>query len=250
MSVGVNVTPGWGDTVDGRDLPEMARRLETLGADAIRMPFADHPGTYATWKWCVDRGMDVVVHDDPSNYPAVEDLVEKVAAQDLPVFLQGWNEPDLSGLPDWQALAADRQTRLYEAVAGRFPVLSQPTAQGEFWEFAMGLPHDVVSVHRYAFVEPNAGHFALPATDRPVWVTEVGWPTYKQRFWFWSWWTVSERQQRDWLVFAENQLRANGAAKVFVYKLSDDGTDLFVRDQGWGLFTVAGRAKLAASALA
>lgn len=261
-SVGVNVNPGWGDTIDGRNVPQMWRNVDALRPSTLRMAFVRksvNPQCVQAWRDAVARGIQVVLIDDPSL--SVETEVGEIAAEGLPVYLEGQNEPDgkAASDPDWQAKVRDRQTRLYALVDHRFPVLVPAMDFHKWWDFTLSLPGDILNTHTYSgnssINPPIDSDAALPPSDgRPVWVTEIGWKTYKARqmFLWWTikeWWVVTEAQQRDWLVQLKGMLEAHGASRVFVYKLTDDGTDIYTQWQNWGLFKQSGAAKLAVAAL-
>lgn len=265
-SVGVNVSPGWGDTVDGRDMAGMEARLLNLRADTARMPWVDVSSdggrTREALRFDAANGIDSLVIDNGAA--DVEAMVAQIAAAGQPVTaIEGVNEPDVPAtgyttteVPITAEKLAEvraRQERLYAAVAGRWPVLC-PSAVYRVNEPALNaLPCDVLSAHRYGARPgpPTASDATLPTSSKPIWVTETGYPTYMARP-LNPYWVVSDAQQRDYLVWMRDTLRANGAARVVVYKLSDDGQRplrLFEPSQNWGLFTKDGTAKPAVAAL-
>jgi len=256
--IGVNISPGWGDTIDGRNIPQMWRNIDALKPSTLRMTFVRksvNPNCVNVWRDAVARGIEVVLIDEPTL--PVETVVSEIAAENLPVYLEGQNEPDGMAVSDpngWQAKVLDRQTKLYEFVDHRFPVLVPAMDFHKWWDFTLTLPGDILNTHTYSgnssINPPIDTDAALPPSDgRPVWVTEIGWKTYKQRFWFWSYWVVSEAQQRDWLLQLKAMLESHGASRVFVYKLTDDGNDIYTQWMNWGLFKQNGTAKLAVAAL-
>jgi len=281
-AVGVNVSPGWGDTVDGRNVPQMKRSIADLRPDVLRLPWADNARVRDTLRFAKERGIQTVVVDDPAKTP--EKIVSEVAAAQAAGFpitaIEGQNEPDrcchtpgwnVGGVPlplgggfstretalpaDRLAAVRDRQKRLYTAVAGRWKVLC-PSAMYKVNEAALNaLPCDIANAHRYpdrygAPPDPAQAR-GLPNVGKPVWITETGAATYKK----WAQWPVSshwqvdEAEQRDHLVRFIGMLRSNGAARVIVYSLQNPCTDDFDAGCGWGLYRFDGRAKLAATAL-
>jgi hypothetical protein len=281
-AVGVNISPGWGGTVDGRDIPKMERGIADLRPDVLRLPWADNARVRETLRFAKDKGIQTVVIDDPSRTP--EQIVSQVAAAQAAglgvTAIEGQNEPDrccrtsgssLAGFPlpvghgfsttettmsaDRLAPVRDRQKRLYAAVAGRWRVLC-PSAMYKSNEAALNaLPCDIANAHRYPDrygAPPKPAQAAgLPDVGKPVWVTETGAPNYKK----WSqWplsshWQVDEAKQRDHLVQFIGMLRAAGAARVIVYSLQNPCSDDFDPGCNWGLYRSDGRPKLAAAAL-
>jgi hypothetical protein len=280
-AVGVNVSPGWGGTVDGRDIPKMERAIADLRPDVLRLPWADNARVRETLRFARAKGIQTVVIDDPSRTP--EQIVAEVAAAQMAglrvTAIEGQNEPDrccrtngssVAGLAlpighgfstsetrlpaDRLAAVRDRQKRLYAAVGGRWKVLC-PSAMYKVNEAALNaLPCDIANVHRYPDrygAPPERAQAAgLPDAGKPVWVTETGAPDYK-KWSHWplaSYWQVDEAEQRDHLVQFIGMLRAAGAARVIVYALQNPCTDDFDPGCNWGLYR-NGRPKLAAAAL-
>jgi hypothetical protein len=281
-AVGVNVSPGWGGTVDGRDIPKMERAIADLRPDVLRLPWADNGRVRETLRFARAKGIQTVVIDDPSRTP--EQVVSQVAAAQMAglrvTAIEGQNEPDrccrtsgssIGGLAlpighgfstsetrlpaDTLAAVRERQRRLYAAVGGRWRVLC-PSAMYRVNEAALNaLPCDIANVHRYPDrygAPPERAQAAgLPDVGKPVWVTETGAPNYK-KWSHWplaSYWQVDEAEQRDHVVQFIGMLRAAGAARVIVYALQNPCTDDFNPGCTWGLYRYDGRPKLAAAAL-
>lgn len=256
-SVGVNVSPGWGDTVDGRDVPQMERVLTDFRPHTARMPWVDNAGTWEALRFDAATGIDSLVidhaYDDPEA--TVAQMVAAEQAGDPIDYVEGLNEPDLNGgvpAPISDAKLAevrDRQQRLYQAVAGRWPVLCPAAAWRRNDAALNGLPCDVANVHRYAPSDgtpPEPYDAVLPATDKPIWVTETGFSTYRRLT---LQWVVTPQQQRDYLVQMDSMLRANGAARVLVYSLQDTGQNPYKSGNNFGLYSWDGVRKPAAAAL-
>jgi hypothetical protein len=265
-SVGVNIAPGWGDTVDGRDIPKMERVLADLRPDTLRMPWVDNVRTRETLRFAIEQHIDTLVIDNPTWTPEqVVAEIAQAAAEGFPVTaIEGVNEPDFPATgytptpvpitAEKLAEVRDRQERLYAAVAGRWPVLC-PSAMYQLNEPSLNsLPCDIVSAHRYPDIygaPPAADAAKLPATAKPIWVTETGVPTTKKWIWWPFWWTwqVTETPQRDYLTQFISMLRANGAERVMVYSLQDTGRDAFNPENNFGLYTWEGNPKLAVAPL-
>jgi hypothetical protein len=258
---GAAVGPGWAGTVNAKFPASMRAQLLDLRATMIRMPWANNQAEWDTMRWAHANGIDVLVHADPNAPP--ERFVQQVAAVGVPVYIEGVNEPDLIGrphrpesqpiTPEQLAMTSDYQRRMYAAVQGRWQVLSPAVAYKENEDEMLALPHDIANFHRYnsQLQPPTPADAVLPARSEPVWITETGWPTYTAG-WFASRWVVSEAQQRDYLLSMFSMLRGNGADRMVVYKLTDDGTRAVWQsrpNKNWGLFTYEGRAKLAVAAL-
>lgn len=272
MSVGVNVAPQVGNTVEGRDIPKMERLLTDLRPDAVRFGWdLNNQRVKDTIRFCNGAGIDVVLIDNPivdANGAFVyepEQFVGDVATMEAAglhvAALEGWNEPDgPGGRPETVigvaqlAAVTDRQQRLYAAAAGQWPVLT-PSSVFRINDYTLAtLPGDIVSAHRYPDIygdPPSAALATLPVTDKPVWVTETGIPTRKIHYGFLglqSKYQVTEAQQAVWLPQFRDMLVANGAARVMIYRLQNSGSDLFNPAQNFGLYRWDGTAKPAATA--
>jgi hypothetical protein len=260
-SVGVNVSPGWGDTVDGRDIQKMERVLTDFRPDSARLPWVDNAGTREALRFNASQGIDSIVIDNARWSP--EQVVREIAATGLPVAaVEGVNEPDLSDTGyTWTevpiplaklAEVRDRQQRLYNAVAGRWPVLC-PAAVHNVNEAAMAsLACDIVSIHRYQPCPechpPTPDQATLPSFDKPIWVTETGISTYKKGLSY-SRWAVTWEMQADYLPKFIEMLRGNGAQRVVVYSLQDTSQNIRESGGNFGLYTWGGAPKPAAHAL-
>jgi hypothetical protein len=263
--VGVNVSPGWDNTVDGRNLPQMERVLTDFRPHSIRLPWVNNAATHGTVRWAVSRGLDVVVIDHAYDTPEV--TVGQIAALGITdrLYVEGVNEPDIpaTGFTPTEvpigaaklAQVADRQARLYETVAGHWPVLS-PSAVYRINEPTLGaLPSDIVSIHRYAPQDgtpPELADAARLPVEKPAWVTETGFSSYKKgplcllgmgRY------VITPQQQADYLVQMNELLVDGAAARVFVYSLQNTGQNPCKAGNNWGLYTWDGVAKPAAVAL-
>jgi hypothetical protein len=272
-SVGVNVSPGWGNTVDGRNIPQMERVIRDFRPDALRMPWVDSSvddgRTRETIRFAIANGIDTLVIDNETWTPErVVEGIARAAADGLTVTgVEGVNEPDVpaTGYTPTQvpitaaklAEVRERQTRLYAAVKSRWPKLPVlcPSAVYAVNEAALSaLPCNAASVHRYPLLDgtpPTPDEAALPNVGKPVVVTEVGVTSYRR--WVippfrWTW-AVSPEQQRDYLVRFIPWLRANGAIRVIVYSLQNSGQNLWDGGHNFGLYTWDGYPNPAAAAL-
>ncbi len=261
--VGVNVSPGWSDTVDGRDIPQMEQVLADFRPHTARMPWIDNANQRETLRFNAANGIDSLVIDNATWTP--EQVVNEIAAAGYPVVaVEGVNEPDvpatgytLTPQPITAAKlaeVADRQARLYAAVAGRWPVLC-PSAVYQINEAALGaLPCDIVSLHRYHPSDgtaPAPSSAALPNVSKPIWVTETGISSYKKGPLcpFSGKYVVTPDQQATFLTSMIGMLRANGAERVFVYSLQNTGQNQCKAGNNFGLYTWDGVAKPSAAAL-
>lgn len=264
MSVGANISPGWDNTVDGRDLPQMAGVVTDFRPHTLRMPWISNAGTREALRVAAENGIDTVVHDDPTL--PVEQVVAEIAAIGQPVTaVEGANEPDVPATgytvaPQPISLTklaeiADRQQRLYDAVAGRWPVLSPSAVYASNEPALAALPSDIASIHRYHPSDgtaPTAASAALPNVGKPIWVTETGISSYKKGplcALFGGKYVVTPEQQATYLRSMDSMLRANGAERVFIYSLQNTGTNQCKPGNNYGLYTWDGVAKPAATAL-
>lgn len=267
--IGVNISPGWGDTVDGRDIAQMESVISELRPGTLRMPWvqvdSDGGRTRETIRFALERGIDTLVIDNATWAP--EEVVDGIAAAadaGLSVTaVEGVNEADLPPTgytttpvpipPDQLAAARDRQQRLYDAVAGRWPVLTPSAAYRVNVPALAGLAGDIASMHLYPLngdFPPTPEAAVIPAVGKPVWVTETGVTSYKKRWLIFSWkWVVTPEQQRDYLVSMVGMLRENGAERVIVYSMQNTGPNAFRNYNNFGLYTWDGVVKPAGVAL-
>lgn len=248
--VGINVSPGWGNTVDGQNIPQMERVLADFRPRTARMPWVDNANELEALRFDAEQGIDSLVIDHVYDDP--ETTVAQIAAAGQVDYVEGVNEPDLNGGTPAPIDAAtldsvrDRQIRLYAAVAGRWPVLCPSAAWRQNDAALNALPCDIANVHRYAPSDgtpPDLYDAQLPTYGKPIWVTETGFSTWKRLT---GKWVVSPTQQRDYLVQMDSMLRANGAARVIVYTLQDTGWNPFNSRQHFGLYDWYGNPKPAA----
>jgi hypothetical protein len=257
--IGTNIAPGWSDTVYGKDLAKMGRCLLDLKPSTVRMPWVNNSATIQTWQWCHDQGFDVIVIDPGAD--TAENVVAQLTAVGLPCYVEGVNETDGDGKgglkprDQWFDATVARQTALYNAVAGRFRVLSPSVDWTNEPDLLAVAPHDIVSCHRYEYNDRPATDVrsVLPATSKPIWITETGWPTFKKWVWFRQVWVCSEQNQSDWIKQFKATLIAKGVQRVMIYALEDEGTRSLSNftnpSKNWGLYTYEGNPKIAATTL-
>ncbi len=257
--MGVNVSPGWGNTVDGRDIPQMERVLADFRPHTARMPWVNNAATFEALRFNAAAGVDSLVIDHAYDTP--EATVAQIAAAGGVDYVEGVNEPDVNGgVPApisaaQLAYATDRQTRLYQAVAGRWPVLCPSAAWRQNDAVLNALPCDITNVHRYAPQDgtpPEPVDAQLPAGSRPVWVTETGFSSFKKGLlclFGGGYYVTTPQRQAEYLVQMDGMLRANGAARVVVYSLQNTGQNPCKSGNNFGLYTWDGVAKPAALAL-
>jgi hypothetical protein len=157
---------------------------------------------------------------------------------------------------------------LYAAVKAFDPswqVLSMPAYSGAYGvngtnkhyindDATIAMACDIANVHRYFDMwgaAPDRPSAVLPVTDKPIWVTETGCPTARK--WIipglWYRWLQTEAQQAQWLPEFIGWLVGNGAARVQVYCLEDDGPSITNPENNMGLFRRDGSAKPVVAAL-
>ena len=270
-AVGVNGSPGWGDTVEGRNIPAMKTVLTDFKPDGMRMPYmepgSDNGRTLDTLRFAAQQGFDTVLIDNATWSPeqVAAGAASYVAQGGRVTAVEGVNEPDVPAtgytptpVPLSSAKLAEiaaRQARLYDAVAGQFPVLC-PSAVYQVNESALAaLKCDVASIHRYPSnndFPPTPQGYALPSFPKPIWVTETGVTSYKKGMgclFGLGKWVVTPEQQRDYLLTQIAGLRSNGAARVFVYTLQNTGNNICQSSNNFGLYTWQHQPKPAAVAL-
>lgn len=264
MTVGANVSPGWANTVDGRNLPQMWRVIADLRPELLRMPWVQNQATLDTLQEAHARGIGTIVTDDHA-LPVDQVASEILAAPDSPSVVEGVNEPDVpaTGYTVQQqpitaeklAEVTERQTRLYELLAGRIPVLTPPAVYPINEPALAALPSDLVAIHRYHPSDgtpPTASTAALPSVSKPIWVTETGISSYKKGplcVLFGGRYVVTPEQQAAYLVSMDSLLRANGAERVVIYSMQNTGTNQCKPGNNFGLYTWDGVAKPAGMAL-
>jgi hypothetical protein len=247
--LGVNVKPQWLDTAYG-DPVKVRSCIERAGAMLVRVPWATDPRTTDVLRWLEATGRTAVVLASKDVNPAIQ-AAEMATSPHVRAIeaVEGLNEPDLFVPGDWLGFAAQHQTLLYDAVGGRWPVLSPSAGHpqtGTRERDLHALPHDIKNCHRYAGNGPPLN--ALPVPDG-CWVTETGYSTYKT--WYGSW-VVSPERQAQWLPGLVRKLEGEGARRVVVHELlnlKNNWSSYMQPNDNWGLFTHSGAAKPVVAAL-
>jgi hypothetical protein len=246
---GVNVKPQWLDTAYG-DPVKVRACVERAGITLLRVPWSTDVRTSDVMRWLATTGRTAVVLVSKDRDPRVQ--VEEMWASPHAWAIEaveGVNEPDLFVPGDWLTFATQHQTALYEAVGGRWPVLSPSAGHpqtGTRERDLHALPHDIKNCHRYAGNGPPSN--ALPVPDG-CWVTETGYSTYKT--WYGSY-VVSPERQALWLPQLVAKLESEGAQRVIVHELLNLKTNwssYMQPNDNWGLFTYSGSAKPVVAAL-
>jgi hypothetical protein len=254
-SVGVNIAPGWSDTVYGRNPKQMRACLDTLRPRTVRFPWVNNEATISTMRFCAKRKIELLPIIDSSRPPKPQ--VAEVEATELPICgIEGANEQNTSTAAGLAALD-DHQTRLYNAVKGRWPVLSPSPGMGMNTDQVWKLPSDIISAHIYGEVwggESTPEQAELPDYGKPVWVTETGQFTARRRKALppFSEWQVDQEEQREKILEFTLMLRANGSEREIIYALMDEGQNFiesFVSEKGWGLYQYDGTPKLVVDSL-
>jgi hypothetical protein len=223
--------------------------IARVGASWTRFGWGTDPRTVQHLEWLKATGRKAVVGNTGDPAVWVPQILASPYASVVDA-LEGRNEPDLFDGADWLQKATVHQRALYDAAAGRWPVLSPAAGRPANDAALLALPHDIANFHRYpGNGAPTAAATALPKTCVPAWVTETGQTTYKT--WYGSW-VVSPAQQAVWLPQMIDGLRAAGAERVYVHELLNlkvNWSSYMQPNDNWGLFTYYGEPKPVVAAL-
>ena len=191
-SIGVGTHLGYIET-SYADFGLIRKRLEQLGVLHIRDEIYPHPSPRELREIAVlgESGIRAdVIAGDPNAGPATSVLtVLRSIAPDLDA-VEGPNEFDLHGGPDWVSQLRTYQRQLYDGVKADprlsgLPVLAPSVVYGH-WRKLGNLRNvaDVGNGHPYASggepepaLKAQLPEYRINVGDRPVWVTETGYQT-------------------------------------------------------------------------
>jgi hypothetical protein len=240
-------------------LPRVIEALKDLGVSHVRDSFnVGWPTQNAQIRAVADAcgvrfTLTARYSDNIDRFVAgVTALGHRVAA------VEGVNEWDNTGRPDWVSELRAHQSKLYSAVKTALPsmaVLAPALANSGNVDDLGKVPCDYGNAHAYPNDDPTSW-FDLPvkaasrvASGKPVVVTETGYTNaladtntvYLQ--------PVSEAVAGDHMVALVSDYLAAGARRVFIYELFNQGRDDTDVEQGFGLLRFDGTPKPAYVAL-
>lgn len=270
-SIGINTHLNYGDTQYG-NFQIVEQTLLTLGITHVRDGLHGGPNVnddaiqaiYQPIVALAKKGITFDMCHSPNDH------LEPMSGAMLNLYwnrcamaiesLEGWNEPDLSGMPNWAAAAKAWQSSLFAsaksmAAGVTMPVIQTALANAAYAEQLGDLTGsiDYGALHAYAGGNPPSaaiphelGLIRIACGSKPVRVTEAGWHTAVN-----SHGGVSERAQAIYSLrlFALNF--NNAIDRTFLYELLEPQMELSLTDpeQHWGIVRANGTAKPAVPAL-
>ncbi len=196
-SIGVNVHLGYTDT-PYRRYDEIQKKLIRLGVRHVRDGI--NPGqafVYEAWRSLASCGikLDLIIGDPLQRHgigplESQLDLVKQARLQGALASIEGPNEYDIQGDPNWRPRLRDYQQRLYREVKSdpalrRIPVLGPSLVQGEsrgqLGDLSGSL--DFGNIHPYpsgnepdldSHMDQELGMAATNSGRKPVQATETG----------------------------------------------------------------------------
>jgi hypothetical protein len=241
-SIGVNVHTGFDDTPYGQNFPVVEQRLAELGVRHVRdglLP--SRPDQYERLNALAGAGIesDLILGNPDEGAAGLEELVStlKTNLQGSVDAVEGPNEFDTQGGPEWAPRLADYQQRLYDAVKSdpafaALPVIG-PSVVQRHDEEALG---DISSRLDYGNIHPypnggapegNLGTYleraALNAGSKPVMATESGYDTALNSTGELQ--PVSEEAMATYMPRLFLEYFGRGIARTYAYELLDEWPD-------------------------
>ncbi len=228
------------------------------------------PVLLGTPSWALPAGAEKSEWVPPANVSDYADFVRHVAARyknDIQYY-EIWNEEN--GPVFWKPFPDVKQyTQLLKAAAEAVHKECAPCrvvlgglagVDIQFLELLYkekGAPYfDVVGIHPYRLFSKSPARGGLAEDlqslktlmerygdkDKPLWITEIGWPTHKRMKHGWV--PVTQEQQANYLVESFVLAWSEGIEKIFWYDFKNDGTDENYFEHNQGLMTKDYKPKL------
>lgn len=241
-SIGVNTHFSWDDTVYASRFGEVEQRLRELGVRHIREGLqTDRPDQYQELNALAGAGIkSTLILGDPKDGAAgLEELVSTLRSnvRGAAEAVEGPNEFDASGGPDWAAQLSDYQRRLYGAIKGDpslaplpvvGPSIVQHRNQDTLGDISGSL--DYGNFHPYpdgdapeGNLSVELGHTAANSGAKPVMATETGYHTALN--WSGEHRPVSEEAMATYMPRLFLEYFRQGITRTFSYELLDEFPD-------------------------
>ncbi len=240
-SLGINTHTYYSDTVYHRRFATIERRLRELGVSHIRENLVLHrPDQYRMLSRLAGAGIDsqLILGDPGTGRSGLRRLVA-IAARLHGVLsaVEGPNEYDLSGDPDWRRKLDDYQRRLYRLIRASPALKNTPVVGPSVGQLADELKVtdlsrylDYGNIHSYPDGDPPEWILATwlraaarTSAGKPVMATETGYHTALaasdgQR-------PVSEEAMAVYVPRAYLEYFSRGVVRTFPYELVDEFPD-------------------------
>lgn len=221
------------------------------------------PVLAGTPAWALPKGAEKSVWYPPENFSDYADFIRHVVARyknDI-TYYEIWNEengpvfwkpfPDVkeyARLLKAGAEAVRAECPSCKVVLGGLAGVDVNFAEALYGGKAQSY-FDVMNIHPYRFFSksPDKGGLAENLQElkklmkkygdesKPVWITEIGWPTHKGMKHGWV--PVTLEQQAAYLVQSYVIAWSEGIKKIFWYDFKNDGTDETYFEYNQGLMT-------------
>lgn len=241
-SIGVNTHFSYDDTVYASRFDEVKQKLAELGIRHIREGLEpNRPDQYQELNSLASAGIEsTLILGDPGGGPAgLEELISTLRAnvRGATEAVEGPNEYDSSGGPDWATQLSDYQRRLYSAIKGdpglaSLPVIGpsivQHRNQESFGDISSAL--DYGNFHPYpdgeapeTNLDSELAHTAANSGPKPVMATETGY--HNALNWSGDHRPTSEEAAATYMPRLFLDYFSQGVTRTFSYELLDEFPD-------------------------